>query len=157
MSPESRPRPQRDFYEIQKTQKYKSLAVFAFLLLFYVLGVGLLMLIVWAAVSAASGRLLFFAEPGFWAKFALADGTTAAVLAAIQYRSGGAFVLKRLRAVSPDASDRYHREMENVVEALRLAAGLPRIKAVILPDWAVNSRDSRGRRQRRPFGRFRPR
>ncbi|MDD8025595.1 MAG: zinc metalloprotease HtpX [Acidobacteriota bacterium] len=142
MKPIDRKRLRRDFYEVQKTQARKSLAVFALLLLFYVLGLGLLLFIVWTAVAAVSGRLLFF-EPGSWVQFGLVDGAAALILAAIQYgdarRSGGAFILKRLRASPPDPSDRYHRELQNIVDAIRLAAGLPRVEAAVLPDWAVNS------------------
>lgn len=142
MNPESPRRPAADFYQIQKRQTRKSLAVFALLLLFSAFALGLMILVVWTLVAAATGRLPFSA-PGFWPRFGLLVAAAAFLLAAIQYhdarRFGGAFILKRLRAGAPDPSDRYHRELENAVEAIRLAAGLPRVKSAILPDWTVNS------------------
>lgn len=131
-----------DFYELQKQQRTKSLAVLAVLLLFAAFALGILLLIVWTAVGAISGRLPFMA-PGFWLRFWIVDGILAVLLAAVQYHDarkfGGAFILKRLGAQLPDRADRYHLMLENIVEEIRLAAGLPKVKAYVLPDGAVNS------------------
>jgi Zn-dependent protease with chaperone function/Zn-finger nucleic acid-binding protein len=131
-----------DFYEIQKKQWTKSLAVLAVLLLFAAFALGILLLIVWTAVGALSGRLPF-ETPGFWVRFWIVDGILAVLLAAVQYldarKFGGAVILKRLGAQLPDRADRYHLMLENIVEEIRLAAGLPKVKAYVLPDGAVNS------------------
>ncbi len=141
-SPGRRRPPAADFYEIQKRQARKSLAVFALLLLFSAFALGLMILVVWTLAAAATGSLPF-TVPGFWLRFGAIVVVAAFLLTAVQYhdarRFGGAYILKRLRAGAPDPSDRYHRELENAVEAIRLAAGLPMVKAAVLPDWTVNS------------------
>jgi len=71
-------------------------------------------------------------------------GTTMAALAVavVQYistrRSGASFILKRLGAVVPDPADRYHTRFLNIIEEMRIASGLPGIKAYLLPFQAVN-------------------
>ena len=145
MSDAARPRRGRfapDFYEIQKRQWVKSLAVFDLLLAYYIFAFGGLILIGWTAIGALGGRLPFDA-PGFWVKFWLIDAAVSLFVAFLQYydarKFGGSYILKRLRAKSPDRADRYHLALENTVEEIRLAAGLPKVRAYVLPDWAVNS------------------
>ncbi len=141
--PSPRPaRPPLDFYEIQRRQRAKSLTVFALVLAFYIFAFGVLILIGWAAVGALGGNLPF-SVPGFWTKFWFIDAAVSLFVAALQYydarKFGGSYILKRLRAQTPDRSDRYHLALENAVEEIRLAAGLPKVKAYVLSDWAVNS------------------
>ncbi len=145
MTDGAHPRPDRaplDFYEIQKRQEAKSLAVFALILAFYIVAFGGLILIVWTAVGAMGGRVPFY-NPGFWTNFWMIDAAVSVLIALLQYydarKFGGSYILKRLSARPPDRSDRYHMALENAVEEIRLAAGLPKVKAYILPDWAVNS------------------
>jgi heat shock protein HtpX len=89
------------------------------------------------------GGVLPFAKSGFWLKFWLIDAAVSGLVAALQYidarKFGGSFILKRLGAKPPDRSDRYHLTLENVVEEIRLAAGLPKVRAYVLPDGAINS------------------
>jgi Zn-dependent protease with chaperone function/Zn-finger nucleic acid-binding protein len=131
-----------DFYEIQKRQWAKSLGVFALVVAFHILAFGGLILIGWIAVGALGGRLPFQA-PGFWVKFWLIDAAVSLLVALLQYydarKFGGSYILKRLAARPPDRTDRYHLAFENAVEEIRLAAGLPKVRAYVLPDWAVNS------------------
>ncbi len=145
MSEKGRSRPVRaplDFYEIQKRQGAKSLVVFALLLAFYIFAFGGLILIGWTAIGALGGRLPFH-SPGFWTKFWMIDAAVSVFVALLQYydarKFGGSYILKRLAARPPERSDRYHLAMENAVEEIRLAAGLPKVKTYVLPDWAVNS------------------
>ena len=130
------------FYEIQKRQGAKSLAVFSLVLVFYIFAFGGLILIGWTAVGALGGRLPF-SSPGFWTKFWMIDAAVSVFIALLQYydarKFGGSYILKRLGARPPDRSDRYHLTLEDAVEEIRLAAGLPKVKAYVLPDWAVNS------------------
>jgi len=131
-----------DFYEIQRRQKAKSLAVFALLTAVYIFLFGALFALGWIVVGTLSGRTPF-AKPGAWAEFLIFDAFFAVLIAALQYfdarKNGGAFILKRLGAQPPDRTDRYHVRFENAVEEIRLAAGLPKVKAYVLPDWTVNS------------------
>jgi len=54
-------------------------------------------------------------------------------------RNGAAFILKRLGARAPDLRDRYHRLLSDVVEEIGIAAGMPKVKAWVIPDHAINS------------------
>jgi len=94
-----------DFYELQKRQKIRSLAVVTLLFLFYLAAIGLLMLAGWMTFGFFAGRAGFFG-PGFWFKFLLTDLLFAAGIAAIHYldarKNGAAYLLKRLGAQAPD-------------------------------------------------------
>ncbi len=132
--------PPIDFYELQKRQKIRSAAVIALLLLFHVVAVGLLMFAAWLTFGLFTVRPI---SSGFWLKFAAADILFAGTIAAIHYldakRNGAAFLLKRLAAKPPDPSDRYHRLFADAVEAIRIAAGLPRVDPLVLPTFSLNS------------------
>ncbi|MBN1939178.1 MAG: M48 family metalloprotease [Candidatus Aminicenantes bacterium] len=132
--------PPVDFYELQKRQKIRSAAVVALLLVFYIVAVGLLLLAAWLTFGLFSVRP---AGSGFWLKFAVADIVFAGAIAAIHYfdakKSGAAFLLKRLSAKPPDLSDRYHRLFADAVEAVRIAAGIPRADPLVLPTLSLNS------------------
>jgi hypothetical protein len=109
---QSRPiRAPLDFYEIQKRQAAKSLAVFALILVFYIFAFGGLILIVWTAVGALGGGMPF-SSPGFWRKFWTIDAAVSVFIAVLQYydarKFGGSYILKRLAAHGPYRSDRYH-------------------------------------------------
>jgi heat shock protein HtpX len=132
----------RDFYEIQKSQRGKSLLLFAAVLLFHFVALGLIAL----AFVASFGLILHWgalASPSFWPRFLLFDLIAAAVVAAIHFqdarRNGPAFILRRLQAATPDANDRYHVQFLDTVDEIRIAAGLPRVNAYVLPSFAVNS------------------
>jgi heat shock protein HtpX len=132
----------RDFYEIQKSQRGKSLVLFAAVLLFHFVALGLIAL----AFVASFGLILHWgalASPSFWPRFLLFDLIAAAVVAAIHFqdarKNGPAFILRRLQAATPDANDRYHVQFLDTVDEIRIAAGLPRVNAYVLPSFAVNS------------------
>ncbi len=135
-------KPPRDFYEIQKSQGRKSLFLFAAVLLFYFVALG-----VTALAFMASFGLVFnwgpLASPSFWPRFLLFDLAGATVVAAIHFldarKNGPAFILRRLQAATPDAADRYHVQFLDTVDEIRIAAGLPRVNAYVLPSFAVNS------------------
>jgi len=135
-------KPPLDFYELQKRQKIRSLAVVALLLLFYLVAVGLLMIAGWMTVGLFAVRPDFFGS-GFWLKFAAADLLLASAIAAFHFldarKNGAAFLLKRLSAKPPDPADRYHHLFADAVSAVRLASGLPRVDALVLPTFSLNS------------------
>ena len=132
----------RDFYEVQERQRRRSLPLFGAVLLFYVLAIGLIGL----AFLATFGLVFrggFLSSPGFWPRFLLADLAVAVVAAALHFldarKNGARFILRRLQAQTPDAADRYHLQLLNTVDEIRVAAGLPRVNAYVLPSFAVNS------------------
>lgn len=131
-----------DFYEVQRSQWRKSLLVFAALILFYFLAIGLIVL----AVVASLG--LFAAGPGFLSapflgRLFLAVLGIAAVTAVFHYldarRFGAAYIVKRLEAAPPELSDRYHRQFANTVDEMRIASGLPAVKPYVIPSFTINS------------------
>ena len=135
-------RPKKDFYEIQRLQWRKSLVVFAALLFFDFVAVGLISL----AVVLSLG--FFGAGRGFWTNASiyrlLGFDLLASVLIAWFHfqdarRFGAGYILKRLDARSPDPSDRYHKQFQNTLDEVRIAAGVPKVNAYVIPAFAVNS------------------
>jgi heat shock protein HtpX len=131
----------RDFYEIQKRQQRKSLALFAGLIVFYFMAIGLITLAVFLSIGA-------FAAPNFLSgpflgKLMLGVLVVASLIAVFHYydarRFGAAFILKRLDARKPDLTDRYHLQLANTVEEMRIASGLPEVRPYVIPFFAVNS------------------
>jgi Zn-dependent protease with chaperone function/Zn-finger nucleic acid-binding protein len=131
----------RTFYEVQSRQKRKSLFVLGILFLFYFGLIGLLFILI------AAGLSLLSAQSGFLGRnipeILAATLATSLVFALFHYfdarNNGAAFIRRRLAAVFPELSDRYHRRFANTLEEMRLACGLPRVAPYILPDFAVNS------------------
>jgi Zn-dependent protease with chaperone function/Zn-finger nucleic acid-binding protein len=135
-------KPPRDFYEIQESQRRKSVFLFAAVLLFHFFAFGFIAL----AFLASFGLVLGWgalASPSFWPRFLLIDLAAAAVIAALHFqdarKNGPAFILRRLQAATPDAADRYHVQLLDTVDEIRIAAGLPRVNVYVLPTFAVNS------------------
>jgi len=135
-------RPARDFYEIQRRQRRRSLLLFAAVLVFHFAALGLVGL----AFLATFGLLFvpgLLAAPGFWPRFLAADLVLAGTVAVLHFRdarrNGPRFILRRLQAATPDAADRYHLQLLDIVDEIRIAAGLPRVNAYVLPSFAVNS------------------
>ncbi len=135
-------KPARDFYEIQERQKARSLLLFAAVLLFHFTALGLIALaLIWSFALVLTGQIL--GSPGFWMKFLAIDFGVATLVAVLHFhdarRNGARFILRRLQAASPDPADRYHQQYLNVVEEIRIASGLPRVEALVLPSFAFNS------------------
>jgi len=132
----------KDFYEIQKQQKIKSVGILAVLILFHFLAVSLIAFAIWLSMGLIFARSPLFGG-AFWIKFFLVCFGAALLLAIVQYydalKFGASFILKRLCAQDPDRSDRYHLQFINVVEEMQIASGLPKVKASILPTFAINS------------------
>jgi heat shock protein HtpX len=133
-------RPQ-DFYDIERRQRQKSLAIFAVLIVFYFLAIGLIALAVFLSIGA-------FAVPNFLSgpflmKLMLGVLAVASLIAVFHYydarKFGAAYILKRLDARPPDLGDRYHLQLANTVEEMRIASGLPHVRAYVIPSFAVNS------------------
>ncbi len=91
-------------------------------------------------VSVLSGGGVRFALSGPFLAWNL---IFALLIALIHYhdarRHGAEFIRARLEAKPPEPGDRYHRQLANLVEEMRLAAGLPRVQCYVLSSLAINS------------------
>lgn len=132
----------RDFYEIQEHERRKSLLLFAAVLVFHYVALGIIGL----AFLATFGLLFspgLLAAPAFWPRFLLVDLAVAVVVSFLHFqdarKNGPRFILRRLQAATPDAGDRYHVQFLHTLDEIRIAAGLPRVNAYVLPSFAVNS------------------
>ena len=132
----------KDFYEIQSLQWRKSLFVFTALIFFAFAAVGLVSL----AVVLSLG--FFGAWQGFWTgpfiyKLLGFDLLASALIAWFHFqdarRFGAGYILKRLEARSPDPADRTHKQFLNTLDEIRIAAGVPKVNAYVIPAFAVNS------------------
>ncbi|HVP91612.1 MAG TPA: zinc metalloprotease HtpX [Terriglobales bacterium] len=132
----------RDFYEIQKEQRAKSLTLVLAVIAFHFVAIGLVALAAVLTVGVFSGGG-FLASSRFWGRFllfVLAAATVAGVLHFLDAaRNGPRYILKRLQAAAPDPGDRYHRQFLDTLDEMRIAAGLPRVNGYVLPTFAVNS------------------
>ena len=132
----------RDFYEVQKSQRAKSLSLFFAVIAFYFVAFGTIAL----ALVLSFGLLLArgtFGAPHFWARFILFDLAVATIVAVLHFldarRNGPRYILKRLQAAVPDPTDRYHKQFLDTLDGIRIAAGLPRVNGYVLPSFAINS------------------
>lgn len=132
----------RDFYDIQKEQRIKSLLVFFVVIAFHFVALGIVGLALALSVGFLFAREML-SSSSFWARFFLADLAAATFVAVFHYldarRNGARYILKRLQAAVPDHEDRYHMQFLNTLDEMRVAAGLPRVNGYILPSFAVNS------------------
>jgi Zn-dependent protease with chaperone function/Zn-finger nucleic acid-binding protein len=132
----------RDFYEIQERQRRRSLPLFAAVLAFHFVLLGLIGLAFLASFGLIVGTG-WVGSPGFWPRFLLGTFAVALVVAVLHFldarKNGPRFILKRLQAATPDAADRYHVQFLHTLDEIRIAAGLPRVNAYVLPSFAVNS------------------
>ncbi len=132
----------RDFYEIQKSQRIKSLALLFAVIGFYFVALGTiaLALVLSFGLVLARGTL---GAPHFWVRFLLFDLAAAAIIAVLHFldarRNGPRYILKRLQAAIPDPADRYHKQFLDTLDGIRIAAGLPRVNGYVLPSFAINS------------------
>ncbi len=134
--------PPRDFYEVQESQRRRSLLLFFAVLGFHFVAIGIIGLALVGTFgflfAGAAGR-----SSGFWLRFALADAGAAGLVAVLHFvdarRNGARYILRRLQAETPDPADRYHKQLLNTIDEIRIAAGLPRVNAYVLPSFAVNS------------------
>lgn len=134
----------KDFYAVQSRQWKISILLFILLFVAHFLLLFLFSVIVLLLFSF----LLFIAESSqtighIVVKVLIFDLGMAVVIAFFHYIDayyfGSGYILKRLRAASPDPRDRYHKQFENVVDEIRIAAGLPKVTCYVIPSFAVNS------------------
>jgi Zn-dependent protease with chaperone function/Zn-finger nucleic acid-binding protein len=131
----------QDFYEIERRQRRRSVVIFAALIVFYFLAIGLISLAVFLSIGAFA--VPNFLSGPFLARLLLGVLVVASLIAVFHYfdakKFGAAYILKRLDACRPDLSDRYHQQLANAVEEMRIASGLPEVRPYVIPSFAVNS------------------
>jgi Zn-dependent protease with chaperone function/Zn-finger nucleic acid-binding protein len=137
-----RPAQPRDFYEVQSRQWKKSLFLFAVLILFYFFAIGLISLAVLATVGLFTTRPGLLSGP-FLLKLLLVVMGLSGLIAAFHFlearKFGARYILKRLQARPPDPADRYHKQLEDTVDEMRIACGLPRVNSYVIPSSVINS------------------
>ncbi len=135
-------RPSPDFYEAQEAHRRTSLIVVGILTAYaaaaFTLVFGGIRLILGAVAAWPAGI-----KPSTVAEVVSLGLLAAASLVGIQYLdsrwNGPRFILKRLDARTLDLRDRKHREAGEAVERMRIAAGLARTEARIIPDHTINA------------------
>jgi len=131
-----------DFYETQRRQWKKSLFLLMILFLFYIFAVGLVAFVFTLSLGLFFKSILYPSGLQLLNTVLLIGGI--AVLIALYHfydakKFGAKFILKRMQAADPDVNDRYHKQFINIVEEIRLATGIPRLKPYIIPSFAINS------------------
>jgi len=134
--------------DIQRRRQRTSAALFSLLVLYYFLGLTLVWALVHIAlhpfihsdlgVEAARAHWLGLSAPeiGGMALFALlvaAGHWLAAVWGGVER------LLTALGAQPPDPEDRYHRQVINIIEEVRVATGGRPVRAAVIPTLAVNA------------------
>ncbi len=130
------------FWEIQKRQQRVSIFLFLMLFIFYLLTIGLTSGTILITAGALLAGFDFFASAFFYKYtiivLAIALGLT--LLNFIQARKNGvSYILKNLRACSPDPEDRYHLSFLNILEEMKISSGLPGLRGYIIPTVNLNS------------------
>lgn len=132
----------RNFYEVQRKQWQKSLFLFLILVAFYCMAIGLVVFIVLGGLGlflpSGSFPLMNNIQSLIWISLGLA-----LLIAVFHFydarRFGADFIRKRLQAHPPEKEDRYHLQFANTVEEMRIASGLPKVNAFVIPAFAINS------------------
>jgi Zn-dependent protease with chaperone function/Zn-finger nucleic acid-binding protein len=131
----------KDFYDVQKEQKKKSLFLFAVLFLFYVAAIGVLIFALDFGIGAVLAGPRTFSGVRIAGTLGLALAFAVAI-AAFQYhdarKNGAPFILKRISAKRPDLTDLYHRQFMDVVQEMGIAAGIPAARPYVIPDHTIN-------------------
>lgn len=130
------------FWEIQKKQKRASLFLFLMLFVFYFLTIGLVSATILMTAGAFLASFAFFTSSFFYKYTAIVFGI-AMVLTTINFiqarKTGVSYILKNLRACSPDPEDRYHLSFLNILEEMKISSGLPELHGYIIPTVNLNS------------------
>jgi heat shock protein HtpX len=132
----------QDFYEIQSRQWKKSLFLFSILIVFYFFAIGLISIAFLMSFGLFLGKSLV-PSGKFLIKLLQVDCAISIIIAYFHFydarKFGAKFILKRLQAQPPDLSDRYHKQFADTVDEIRIASGLPKVNAYVLPSFAINS------------------
>lgn len=143
MNRSARPQAQ-DFFEIQRVQRQKSFFLLLVLLSFYILGalalVFVLLMMFGMFLPFTQAQMLRQSTINNIAFTTVIVATLGAIIHYYTAREKGArFIRERLRATPPDRSDRYHLQVDNMIEELSLASGFPKVHCYIIPSFAINS------------------
>jgi heat shock protein HtpX len=134
--------------DLQRKRQRTSAALFFLLVLYYFLGLTL----VWAVIHLALHSLIHSdlgreAARSHWLGLSapeIGGVTLIALIAAAGHWfaavwGGQERLLTALGAQPPDPEDRYHRQVINIIEEVRIATGGRPVRAVVIPTLAVNA------------------
>ncbi len=134
--------PPPSFWEIQRKQKFLSALLFMVLFTFYFLSTGLI-----SAAILFSAGLFFpgfsFLAASFFKPYVFILISVSLILTLINFisarKNGSLYILKNLRACTPDPEDRYHLTFLNILEEMKISSGIPVIRGYIIPTVNLNS------------------
>ena len=140
--PNMRRSPTTDFYLLQRRQWLTSLFLLLVLILFYILALGFVAFVFTLTLGIFIPAVIF-PSGSLLVKLLLGVIAAAVLIASFQFydarRFGARFIRRRLLAQEPDPADHYHKRFINTVEEMRIAGGLPKVRAYIIPAFAINS------------------
>jgi heat shock protein HtpX len=135
-------KPAPNFYDIQQKQWEKSLFLLLILILFYFFAVGLISIIFLLSFGFLTGKGELFSGSSLFKLLAFTSALSF-IIAFFHFfearKFGAKLILKRLEAQPPDLADRYHKQLADTVEEIRIASGLPKVTPLIMPSSAINS------------------
>lgn len=130
------------YWEIQKKQKWISTLLFFLLFVFYLLTLGLISGSILLSLSFFLPGFSLLAGPSF-IKYTVIAFLLSLVLTLINFlqakKRGVQYILKNLRACSPDPEDRYHLSFLNVLEEMKISSGLPELRGYVIPTVNLNA------------------
>ncbi len=137
-----RSQPPVDFYELARQQRLKSIALFILIVLFYLFCFFLVGVLILGIFGLFFASFIPFSSSSM-SKLLLVASLLAILVGFFHFlearRLGPAYIIRRLEAYPPDPQDLYHKRLVNTLEEMAIAAGLPRVKAYIIPTSAINS------------------
>ncbi|MDH7493038.1 MAG: zinc metalloprotease HtpX [Candidatus Saccharicenans sp.] len=130
------------YWEIQKRQQRISILLFLLLFLFYFLTVGLISGSILFSLGLFLPGFSLLAAPSF-IKYTVIVFSLSLILTLVNFfqakKRGIQYILKNLRACSPDPEDRYHLSFLNVLEEMKISSGLPELQGYVIPTVNLNS------------------
>ncbi|MDI6845908.1 MAG: zinc metalloprotease HtpX [Candidatus Saccharicenans sp.] len=130
------------FWEIQRKQKVISALLFIVLFIFYFLSTG----VISAAILFSADLFIpgfSFLAASFFKPYVVILISVSFILTLINFisarKKGSLYILKNLRACTPDPEDRYHLTFLNILEEMKISSGIPVIRGYIIPTVNLNS------------------
>ncbi|MBC7349753.1 MAG: M48 family metalloprotease [Candidatus Aminicenantes bacterium] len=139
---ESKKKLPASYWEIQKKQQRISALLFFLLFIFYFLTVALISGSILLSLGLFLPGFSLLSGP-FFIKYLAIVISLSLILTLINFvqakQRGVQYILKNLRACSPDPEDRYHLSFLNVLEEMKISSGLPLLRGYVIPTVNLNS------------------
>lgn len=128
------------FYDIQKKQWRRSVALFGFIFLFYTIFVALFVFPIGIPTLAFMGKI----KNGIpWITLSIISLCISTIIAIYHFYEarykGAEYLIKLLQASRPDPTDSYHKQFVNLIDEIKVATGIQNIKGFVMLSAAVNS------------------